>query len=330
MPSTAESRYPGTMIRHPTRSGSRRSCCNRPRSIPSSPIIGDFWPGFPILRAWPMRTWTRCSTSGPGWVIMPVHGTCTRPRNRCGISTRVNFRVDSRMFCSCPALDARRPGPSWPFQNTSGIPSWTATSNGCSHRYYAIGGYTGHQPVERSLWALAENHTPVNDVAAYTQAIMDLGATVCTRKPPPMSGMPLARRLQGLCAWQPAAIPPPQTESQTPGENGPDVADRRPAGGISDRQATACRHLGGDCGVCRNSIRPPMWSDGANCNLGLTLTVQKTLPPVKHGLTHFDLTIIPILCQTDNRTRPDWRTRTPPPGIIPITPPGSDYPPPSN
>ena len=52
-------------------------------------------------------------------------------------------------------------------------------------RYHAIDGWPGSPPVERRLWALAERHTAAARVAEYTQAIMDLGARLCTRTVPP-------------------------------------------------------------------------------------------------------------------------------------------------
>jgi A/G-specific adenine glycosylase len=51
-------------------------------------------------------------------------------------------------------------------------------------RYFGIEGYPGEPAVERRLWALSEACTPRTSVAEYTQAVMDLGATVCTRARP--------------------------------------------------------------------------------------------------------------------------------------------------
>jgi len=59
-------------------------------------------------------------------------------------------------------------------------------------RYYAVDGWPGKTSVARTLWALADELTPKDDVAAYTQAIMDLGATVCTRSKPRCDSCPLA------------------------------------------------------------------------------------------------------------------------------------------
>jgi A/G-specific adenine glycosylase len=66
-------------------------------------------------------------------------------------------------------------------------------------RVFAIAGDPGSAAVVAALWATAEACTPAARVAAYTQAIMDLGATVCTRGRPactvcPMNGICLAAR----------------------------------------------------------------------------------------------------------------------------------------
>ena len=51
-------------------------------------------------------------------------------------------------------------------------------------RYFAVEGFPGEAAVERRLWELADACTPHARVAEYTQAIMDLGATLCTRADP--------------------------------------------------------------------------------------------------------------------------------------------------
>ena len=48
-------------------------------------------------------------------------------------------------------------------------------------RYCGIEGWTGDKKVEAQLWRQAEALLPQRDVATYTQALMDMGATVCTR-----------------------------------------------------------------------------------------------------------------------------------------------------
>jgi A/G-specific adenine glycosylase len=51
-------------------------------------------------------------------------------------------------------------------------------------RHFGVEGYPGDPKVERRLWALSEACLPAAQVAEYTQAVMDLGATVCTRARP--------------------------------------------------------------------------------------------------------------------------------------------------
>lgn len=58
-------------------------------------------------------------------------------------------------------------------------------------RYRAIAGYPGDASVNKKLWDIAEELTPTERNADYTQAIMDLGATICTRSKPKCGLCPL-------------------------------------------------------------------------------------------------------------------------------------------
>ncbi len=51
-------------------------------------------------------------------------------------------------------------------------------------RLHAVEGWPGRPVVERKLWQLAEHYTPDTRLSDYTQAMMDLGATLCTRGRP--------------------------------------------------------------------------------------------------------------------------------------------------
>ncbi|QIB65784.1 A/G-specific adenine glycosylase [Kineobactrum salinum] len=59
-------------------------------------------------------------------------------------------------------------------------------------RYHAVPGWPGQTAVHRELWQLAEQHTPTRRVADYSQAMMDLGATLCTRSRPRCEDCPLS------------------------------------------------------------------------------------------------------------------------------------------
>lgn len=65
-------------------------------------------------------------------------------------------------------------------------------------RYCAISGWTGHAKISNELWKISSQYTPIKRCADYTQAMMDLGATLCKRSKPlcgecPISSACLAR-----------------------------------------------------------------------------------------------------------------------------------------
>ena len=59
-------------------------------------------------------------------------------------------------------------------------------------RYCGIAGWPGDKAVEAQLWQQAEALLPQRDIAAYIQAQMDLGATLCTRSKPKCGECPVS------------------------------------------------------------------------------------------------------------------------------------------
>ena len=59
-------------------------------------------------------------------------------------------------------------------------------------RHYAVDGWPGQRAVADQLWDIAEVLTPKAENQAYTQVMMDLGATVCTRSKPRCNACPLS------------------------------------------------------------------------------------------------------------------------------------------
>ncbi len=58
-------------------------------------------------------------------------------------------------------------------------------------RFKGIYGWPGNTQINKQLWGISSALTPKNRVAEYTQAMMDLGATVCTRSKPACEQCPL-------------------------------------------------------------------------------------------------------------------------------------------
>ena len=63
-------------------------------------------------------------------------------------------------------------------------------------RFHAVSGYPGETSVAKELWQLASAHTPHELTATYTQGIMDLGATLCTRRRPNCLACPMRSRCE--------------------------------------------------------------------------------------------------------------------------------------
>ena len=58
-------------------------------------------------------------------------------------------------------------------------------------RYFEVEGWAGEKKVENRLWELTEQVTPTDRIADFNQAMMDIGAMVCTRTKPKCSLCPL-------------------------------------------------------------------------------------------------------------------------------------------
>ena len=109
-------------------------------------------------------------------------------------------------------------------------------------RYHAVPGWTGQTAVLKQLWQHAEDHTPDTRVRDYTQAIMDLGAMVCTRSRPDCDACPLqadcTAHARGEMALYPGSKPKKAKPEKTTwmvileDQNGRILLERRPPSGI--------------------------------------------------------------------------------------------------
>ena len=86
-------------------------------------------------------------------------------------------------------------------------------------RHHAVEGWTGKSQVLKQLWSLAESHLPSKRHADYTQAMMDLGATVCSRTKPDCEQCPLRSSCAALAEGNPTAYPTPKPKKIIPDKN---------------------------------------------------------------------------------------------------------------
>ena len=162
-------------------------------------------------------------------------------------------------------------------------------------RYRAIHTPIHKRETEQRLWQLAEKYTPHKRVSDYTQAIMDLGATVCTRANPQCAKCPLRKT---CCAYQlgrPQDYPVRVTARKAPikatrmlmirDRRGRVLLTRRPPAGL----------WGGLWGFpeCTNG-NARRW---CRKELGLDVQIGAPWPVLRHSFSHFHLDITPIPAQ---------------------------------
>lgn len=83
-------------------------------------------------------------------------------------------------------------------------------------RHRGVEGWPGKPKVANTLWEWAEAYTPKKQVAAYTQAIMDIGATICTRTKPACSACPLKTDCIALKTDRVQLLPAPKPKKTLP------------------------------------------------------------------------------------------------------------------
>ncbi len=109
-------------------------------------------------------------------------------------------------------------------------------------RFHAIEGTPGTSTAERDYWRHAETHTPEERTGDYTQAIMDLGATLCTRSRPRCCDCPMAERCTAFAEDRIAEFPARRARKDKPvrethlcvflAPDGACLLERRPSSGI--------------------------------------------------------------------------------------------------
>lgn len=83
-------------------------------------------------------------------------------------------------------------------------------------RVHAIEGWPSETSTLKKLWELAERYTSHNRPAHYTQAMMDLGATICTRSKPKCLLCPLQKFCIAFKQGNPNAYPTKKPKKQLP------------------------------------------------------------------------------------------------------------------
>ncbi len=163
-------------------------------------------------------------------------------------------------------------------------------------RYFAIAGWPEQTAVKSGLWELAESLTPLQQVADYTQAMMDLGATVCKRSSPLCDLCPLEEDCKARLTDSISEYPGKKPRKTLPikavamaviqNQQGDVLLEKRPPSGIwGSLYAFPAESLNKETNGVAESGAPFE---------NLPLQDAATLPSVRHSFTHFHLDITPL------------------------------------
>lgn len=83
-------------------------------------------------------------------------------------------------------------------------------------RHQKIEGWTGEKKVEHQLWTLADALTPANDTNLFNQAMMDMGAMICTRSRPKCDLCPVAKDCLSFASDCMTDYPTPKAKKKIP------------------------------------------------------------------------------------------------------------------
>ncbi|MCU0935426.1 MAG: A/G-specific adenine glycosylase [Gammaproteobacteria bacterium] len=166
-------------------------------------------------------------------------------------------------------------------------------------RYHRVPGWPGAGPAQRTLWTLAEAHTPANRVADYTQAIMDLGATVCVRRRPACGRCPVAGGCAARAAGEADRYPEPRPARVLPvratrfviarDRAGAVLLERRPPAGV-----WASLWAFPEC-----TPEAPL-ADWCRRRLGAAPARTVEWPAFRHTFSHFHLDVSPVLVELED------------------------------
>ena len=158
-------------------------------------------------------------------------------------------------------------------------------------RHRGVPGYPGAPAVVRALWHIAETLLPERDAVAYTQGLMDLGATVCTRTAPRCGDCPIAADCVARTTARIGEFPAPRPKKPLPHRTvrvlvieraGEILFERRPAAGI----------WGGLWSLPETAPDDDV-AQHCRARFGAAVVPGEALPPIEHGFTHYRLTIMP-------------------------------------
>ncbi|MCK6389838.1 MAG: A/G-specific adenine glycosylase [Azonexus sp.] len=160
-------------------------------------------------------------------------------------------------------------------------------------RVFGISGFPGSTVVERKLWSLAEALLPETGIGTYTQGLMDLGATVCTRGKPDCDHCPFTAACVARREGRQRSLPEARPKRIIPERRASFVL-------IVDAHQRLLLQRRPPSGIWGGLLVPPEGEANALLEqLQLRAPLRQKLPHLLHTFTHFRLELQPTLCRID-------------------------------
>jgi len=164
-------------------------------------------------------------------------------------------------------------------------------------RLYTVDGWPGKKAIENQLWELAESLTPEKNLTDYTQAIMDLGATACARKPT-CSTCPVTELCRAHEQGTVSNYPTPKKRNTLPVKATQMLILQNASGDVLLQQRPPSGIWGGLWSLpeCDGSttVHIAQWCQQ---QLGLLVDKLEMQPVFRHTFSHFHLDITPVACR---------------------------------
>lgn len=159
-------------------------------------------------------------------------------------------------------------------------------------RFGAVEGWPGQSRVQAALWELAERYTPAERVADYTQAVMDLGAMICTARRPRCEACPLTEGCIAHALRREMDFPTPKPRQEAPVRAIRMLLLRTAADEVLLERRPPVGIWGGlwSFPECSLEVDVTHWCQE---RLGLTVIVEPSWAVLRHSFSHFHLDITP-------------------------------------
>lgn len=168
-------------------------------------------------------------------------------------------------------------------------------------RYHAIEGWPGQTQVQKELWHWAEKHTPRERFHHYTQAIMDIGATVCTRSRPKCHACPLVENCEAYTQGITAQLPSKKPKKDKPVKTVQMLLIINPDNHIFLSQRAPQGLWGGLWSLPEISHEEDP-RDYCRTHFGKPQSEQQ-LSPYRHTFSHFHMDITPVVLKLRSTPR---------------------------